>query len=237
MHVAEAADVLDRTQSGVIGIYTEEESGRRFMVFADGNYPTFWSSISMTFSPAWKKIKSDTGIKYWRSEGQNISLALSSQKAFVSDGKLFTAEQASVEVPENFSGIRQTAVMAGWVDKAGEKINPFLAGMGLPIQIPADRMLFAFYKAAESSLENRLYDGTLYLEVPTVSQARAVVTILSFASMMAGAIDDSQALGKIVKSLLLNSPSQEGTAIKLNTGILSAEEITLLFSIFSIYSR
>ncbi len=81
MSGAEAKDVLDMTETGVIGIYPEE-SGRKFMIAADGNYPVFWSSIAMTFSSAWKKIPSGTGVKYWRSEKQNISLALSSKKAF-----------------------------------------------------------------------------------------------------------------------------------------------------------
>jgi hypothetical protein len=232
---SEAKDVLDRTDSGVIGMYPEE-SGRRFMISSDGKYPTFWSSVSMTFSSAWKKIKSETEIKYWRSEEQNLSLALSSQKAFLSDGTLFAAEQ-NVEVPENFSAIRQSAVMAGWIDKAGEKINPFLVSAGLPIQIPAERLLFAFYKAAESSMENPLYEGILHMEFPTVSQTRAVIAILNFAGMMAGAIDDSHPMGKIFKSILLNPPALDGNTIKLDAGIMTAEEITLLFNLFPVYSK
>ncbi len=248
MNGSDAEDVLNMTETGVIGIYPEE-SGRKFMIAANGNYPVFWSSIAMTFSSAWKKIKSDTGVKYWRSERQNLSLALSPQKAFVSDGEPYVEmsvlRTAVVEVPENYFEIRrssvigdlifevpQTAVMAGWIDKAGTKINPFLANIGIPIQIPADRLLFAFYKVTESPPENPLYDGIIYLEVPTVSQARAVVTILGFARNFAAAIDDSQPIGKILTLLLSNQPRFEGTIIKLHAGTMSSEEMILLLSLF-----
>jgi hypothetical protein len=242
---SDAKEIFDVTSSGVIGMYPEG-SERSFMISSNGNFPVFQSSIAMTFSSAWQKIKSETGIPYWHSEAQNLSLAISSQKAFVSDGKLFEKSFVSAEVPESFSKIRQRfvaehvgfeiaqkSVMAGWIDKAGEKINPFLAASGLPIQIPAERILFAFFKVPNSLPENPLYDGMMYIEVPTVSQAKAIITILGFASISAGGIDDSQTMGKILKSILSQSPSLDGTMIKLNAGILSAEEMSLLFNMFS----
>jgi hypothetical protein len=239
-NVADTSKILDMTESGVIGIYPEE-SGRKMMASANGSFPVFQSSFAMAFSPAWKKIKSDSGIKYWRSEEQNLSLALSSQKAWVSDGVLFPAEQTSltelsrsVEVPENFFAIRQTAVMAGWVDKAGTKINALLFNVGVPLQLPAEQILFGFYKAKESSAENPLYEGTLCLEVPTASQAKGLMTIFGFARMMSDIIDDSQQIGKIIKSLLSNAPSLDGTIIKIDTGILTVDEILTLFHLFSV---
>jgi hypothetical protein len=232
--------ILDKTESGVIGVYPEE-SERSFMVSANGKFPVWGSSVAMTFSPVWKKVTSETGIKYWRSEKQNLSLALSSQKAFLSDGlpfqKISEWTTAVVEVPENFSEIRRSAVMAGWINQAGEKINPFLADIGIPIQIPADRMLFAFYTVVPSPIP--LYDGTLYFEFPTVSQARAVTTILSFTRLIildavdVSNTDDSQTLGKILKSLLSNSPVLDEASIKLKTGNMNADEISFLFNMFS----
>jgi hypothetical protein len=232
-----AKDVLDRTETGVIGMYPKE-SERSFMISANGKFPVFQSSIAMTFSPAWKKIKSETGIKYWRSEENNLSLALSSQKAYLSDGEPFLEiadlKNAAVDVPEQFYQIRKNAVMAGWVDKAGTKINTFLSNTGIPIQIPADTMLVGFYASTESSSENPLYDGTIHLEFPTVSQAKAVSTILGFAKiMLVDAIDDSQTLGKILKSLLSNSPNLDENIIKMNMENLNAEELASLFNIFA----
>ncbi len=231
----QARDVLDMTDSSVIGVYPREDR-RSFMVSAEGSYPSFRSSVSMTFSSAWKKIKSHTGAKYWRSEKQNLSMAVSSKKALLSDGDPFVTVPGAV-APEGFFELRQNAVMAGWVDNAGTPINKFLSDMGIPIQLPADRILFGFYKGpGPYPPENPLYEGVLYIEVPTVSQARAVIAIFGFARAMAVDIDDSDA-GRIIKSLLSNTPILDGTTIKLKTGIMNADGIALLFNMFPIYSK
>ena len=65
---SQAAQILDMTQTAVGAAYPPR-SGRRYLLAARGRYPNSTIDFSLTFSPGWKKLKSDRGPRYWHSGG------------------------------------------------------------------------------------------------------------------------------------------------------------------------
>ncbi|GHV88913.1 hypothetical protein AGMMS50267_12730 [Spirochaetia bacterium] len=141
----QAAQILDRTKTAVGAIYPAE-SGRRYLLSAQGRYPRSGANLALGMNASWKKQRSGGGLKYWHSDGYGISLRIEPRHALVSDGELF-APPGRVTVPEAFWEMREGAVMAGWLGDAAALINQLLAGMEIPVQVPADNLIFAVFPA------------------------------------------------------------------------------------------
>jgi hypothetical protein len=225
----QAAEVLDRTGSAVIALYPGGE--RRFLVAARGTYPSTRAGISFAFSPDWKRVRSVTGNRYWRSSKNKLSLVLGPDQALLSDGDPFTPPPGT-EAPSGFEEIRRNALLAGWTDTA-EAVNRFIAAMAIPITIPADRILFGIYAAPR---DRTRYEAKLRVQTATVSQARALVSIFSMARLFIAGVEFSGPEGMVAAALFANVPVQEGSDLIITTGLLDAEGITLLFNMFSLYS-
>jgi hypothetical protein len=229
MSGAQAAEVLDRTDSAVIALYPGGE--RRFLAAARGTYPSARAGMSFTFSPDWKRIRSVTGNRYWRSSKNKLSLVLGPDQALVSDGDPFTSPPGA-ETPGEFEEIRRSALLAGWTDTA-EAVNRFIAAMAIPITIPADRILFGIYAAAQ---EEARYEARLRLQTAAVSQARALASIFGMARLFIAGAEFAGPEGVIAAALFANPPVQEGSDLIIRTGLLDAEGVALLFNLFSLYS-
>jgi hypothetical protein len=106
--------------------------------------------------------------------------------------------------------------------------------MGIPIQIPADQLLFGVYPAGAGQ-----YETVLRLETASASRARAVVNLFSMAQLFASSMDFSKsgALQSVAAAFFTNIPVQDDAALILRTGAMDAKDIALLFNTLSLYSK
>jgi hypothetical protein len=229
----EAAQILDRTETAAGAAYPPA-SGRRFLLSARGRYPKSGANFALGMSSAWEKRKSGKGLKYWYSGKQGLSIFLNRRYALVSDGELF-APPGQVTVPEAFWQMREGAAFAGWLEDAAVLIDRFLEQSGIPLQIPADHLIFAVFPA-EDPLP--AYIAILRLETPSVSHAKALASMVSMIrpSITRPPADGSAAVPPLLAALFANAPVQENTALILKTAVLDADAIALLFTLFSVNS-
>jgi hypothetical protein len=146
-----------------------------------------------------------------------------------------------VTPPERFDEIRDGAAIAGWVPDAAAVIDRFLAAYRIPLQIPADLLMFGVYpilpyEDAEPPAA-RFFVG-IRLELPSPSHAKALVSMITLIRAFtsgAGTVGDG---GRALIPILFgNTPIQDDSSLLLRTAIMDAEEIALLFNMFSIYSN
>jgi hypothetical protein len=238
----QAAGILDMTENAVGALYAGTDSGgagdavpaetaRRYLVAARGEYPNIRAGFAFTFSPAWKKLRSPAGGSYWYSQKEGLALALGSWSALVSNADPHP-RAAAVEIPGSFRQLRTGAVLSGWLNSPEVPLNRFLAQLDIPIQIPADLLIFAVY-LAEGEEEKRLYTAKARLETQSPSQAKALASMLGLLRLLAG----DAGLPPAIAAFLANAPAVDGAALILDTGILEPETIALLFSMVSVYSK
>jgi hypothetical protein len=251
-------ELLDLTESAAAAVYPPG-SPRSFLVAANGRYPKFRADLSFTFSPAWKKVSSPVGKRYWRSAREGLSVFLESRNALVSDGDPF-AVRGGVIPPAAFSAIRPAAVFAGWVEDAAAPLNRFMERLEIPIQVPADRVLFAVYDSAdrpfwEENDEVRYYEAILRIETPSASQAKALAAMISlirvFVTSGGLALPDAgpQTPGGdpsgfpdgnpsgLIAAFVLNHPVVMDSTLILKSVPLNSGNVALLFNAFSVYSN
>jgi hypothetical protein len=222
--------MLDITSSAVAAYYPQGED-RRFLAVAEGSYPSFRANTAFTFNSAWKRTRSRSqGLSYWRSERDNLSLALTARRAFVSDSDPFILGPG-VTPPEDFDVFKEGAAFAGWADDAAAPLNRYLGSLSLPIQIPAGAALFALIPCGEEN-----YTARIRLETATPTQARAVSAIMSLARIFIPALPRNQET-LLVRALFSNPSELNGNKIDIRTNALTKEELALLFSSLTVYSR
>ena len=224
----ELNQMFDRTSSAVAAFYPEG-SERRFLAAAQGSYPSRRANMAFTFNRDWKRQRSQTGSTYWRSDRNNLSLSLSAKRAFVSDGDPFISPP-ELRSPEDFDSFREQAVLAGWAPDAAHPVNRYLSSLDLPIQIPAGKMFFAVYPS------NNQYEAKFKLETPSATHARALAAIISMARIFMSAMPANDQ-NILLRALFANPPLQDGSYLNMQSGVLSADEIALLFNTLSVYSR
>ena len=249
----QAVEILDLTDTAVGAVYAPEggetapvvparkeagPSSRRYLIAALGKYPAGRAGFAFTFSAEWKKLKSPAGKRYWYSRREDIALVLDARSALVSNADPYP-RSAAVEIPGAFPQFRDNAVLAGWLRSPAVPLNRFMAQLNIPIQIPADLLIFAVYPAeGESSIEEgeeekRFYTAGVRLETQSPSQAKALASMLSLVRLFAA----DTPLPPAMAALLTNLPEVDGTALILSTGALEPGAIALLFNMFSVYSN
>ncbi|MDR1352103.1 MAG: hypothetical protein LBK05_02380 [Treponema sp.] len=248
----EAAEILDMTDTATGAVYAvanEEDTPagsprreavpaeRRYLIAAQGKYPAGRAGFAFTFSREWKKLKSPAGKRYWYSRREDLALVLETRSALVSNADPYP-RSAAVEIPGAFREFRENAALAGWVRSPSVPLNRFMAQLNIPIQIPADLLVFAVYPAKEGEFmegeeEKRLYTARVRLETQSPSQAKALASMFSMMRLFAA---DTE-LPPAIAAFLANTPAVDGAALILSTGVLEPEAIALLFNMFSVYSR
>jgi hypothetical protein len=206
-----------------------------------------------------------------------LSLALGSGLALLSDGDPFSFSPGP-ERPEAFGEFRRDSVLSGWLPAPAPRINRFLEALEIPIMIPAEELLFALVPLSRNGPElpeapggegpagglgggprggpaggPEGYELLFRIKTPSVSQARALVTLFSMARLFmpspevpegqspggqaapAAGEDPDEAL-RAVSSLFALLPVQEGVYLTLRSGPMDAGRAALLFRIFSVYS-
>jgi hypothetical protein len=222
------AEILDRTYTAQAALYPP--GGKRsFLVTALGKYPKGQADLSFSFSRGWKKSRAPGGQRYWRSEQQGLSVYLDARQARLSDGEPFAAA-GEVAVPADFPPLRAQAVLAGWLEDAADPINGFMVTLGLPLQIPAERALFAIYPAGGGT-----YTVTLRLDTPSASQARALLSMVSMVRLFLGSLPGEDGPASFLALMLASPPEQDDKALVLRSGVVEGRDIALLFTLFSVY--
>jgi hypothetical protein len=151
------------------------------------------------------------------------------------------AEAGGETAPEKLAELREDAILAGWMENAAVPVNRFLSSLGIPIQVPTDRVLFGVFEAepeeAAAPASEGLYTAVIRVETPSTSQARALAALVSMARMVMGsAKPGAGGLMNLALSLFANPPVPEEQDLIIRTGTLSAGDIALLFDNFSVYS-
>jgi hypothetical protein len=232
---------IDMTDRAVIAAYPARTEGggimeRRFLMVGYGKkYPAGLLSFSFFFDPAWRKIKSITGKKYWRSSKNNISLFIQKDRAHISDADPFFVED-SVMAPEIFTYFSEGSCISAWLTDMSP-INKALERIDLPITIPATAILAAVFPHEED------WQITFRVETPTQAQARGLLAVLSMArNALSGGL--SETYGSNIRGdmdflrLLLSEPPQiDGSTLVLKSPPLSQSALAGLIAQLSIYLK
>jgi hypothetical protein len=213
---------------------------RRLMLHAWRKKGSIPGGVSLALSPLWKKADSQTGKPYYRSADFGLSVSIQGGHAFVSTADPFT-DDPPVGVPRHLGELGFQALVFGWLDNAAAPINNFLAATGMPVSVPAERILFAIHEAPPTgpSATGPLYELRLRVETLSPNQAGAVVTLLNVVRAAVERLDVNAApeVLEALRLLLANPPVQDGPDLALRTSPLAAERIALLLNRFAVYSQ
>ncbi|MDR0402739.1 MAG: hypothetical protein LBH35_04020 [Treponema sp.] len=248
----EISQFLGMTDSITAALYAS--GPRRFLAAASGRYPSGRGGVFFSTSKDWVRAKSASGIQYWHSEKSALSVYLGASRAYVSDADPFAAAPGA-ESPAVLADIKADAVLSGWMDSPGAALDRIIAALGVPLRIPADRLVFGVYRAeadrvsgevrgsaGAEAAENESYRAVLRLETQSGTQAAALARIFTMAKLASAFIDFSTMesgadLASLAGIFLSNVPEQDGSALILKTEIMGGRDIALLFNTLSLYSN
>ncbi|MDR0599151.1 MAG: hypothetical protein LBG84_03590 [Treponema sp.] len=227
-------DFLDMTSTLTAAVFREEgrAGGRpRFYAAAAGKFPSARGGLFFGASRDWEKRVSAGGIGYWYSEKSGLAVFLGAKSAYLSHGDPF-APPPGAESPAALEELRKGAVLSGWLDNPAPAFKRIAAAFGIPLEIPARRLLFGVYPGKGED-----YTAALTLETPSPIQAAALVRIFDLARRnIAGADFSSRPdLEALARALFAGVPRQEGAALILKTGTVSGRDLALLFNTISVY--
>ncbi|GHV87550.1 hypothetical protein AGMMS50255_8460 [Spirochaetia bacterium] len=254
----QAAEILDRTRYAAAAMYPAE-SGQNIQAVAWGNYPSTRAQFAFTFSKDWKKHKSAEGKSYWYSGRNGLSVALSPGQAFVAMGAAGGgqnkknpldpfASSPGTASPEGFAEFCRGAVLSLWLENPAAPLDRFLSEMNLPLQIPAEQLLVSLHPVPaeepqqEAAPGETSYEAHLRIKTPSLSQARAMLTIFSMARLFASSVATASpsvappSMTALLPILFANPPVQDGAFLNVRTAPMDSGEIALLFGMFSVYS-
>jgi hypothetical protein len=240
MDPKQSKQMLDYTRSAVGALYPAE-SGRRFQLASWGKYPSGSAGMGFGASKDWKKVRSPLG-PYWYSAPSGISISLTAKQAYVSASLTgspsdpFSAAPG-IEIPEDFGEFRRGAALSCWLEQPGNRVNQLFEAMELPLQLPAERIYVSLFSVKEAEPEAAdQYEALIKIRTPSVSQARALITLISMARIFAPGLSEADGSAVLASALFANPPVQDGQNLNIKTAALSEKEIALLFSLFSVYS-
>jgi hypothetical protein len=245
MEGREIAEFFDMTSSITAALYNT--GSHRFLAAGRGRYPSVRGGIYFSSSKDWTKKKSVSEIEYWYSAKSNLSVYLNSASVYVSDADPFVPAPGA-ESPAVLADIRAGSVLSGWMDKPDSALNAIISALGVPVTIPARRLIFAVYRAdpaAPGETGNEaLYYAALRLETTDKNQAAGLVRVFSVVKLASELIDFSSIkreqginVAGMAQFFFANAPAQDGNAIILKTGIMKGSKLALLFNMLSVYSK
>jgi hypothetical protein len=239
----EIKDFLDMSDVLTAAVFSSGDV-RHFYVAAEGNFPSTRGGLFFSASKDWEEVISTSKIPYWHSSRSRLSVSLNAKQAFISDDDPFVPPPGA-QTPEALTALRKDSVLCGWINDPSAGLNRFVASFGIPVQIPANRILFAVYAVSTDSAKESAskktktaeqYTATLRFETPSPTQANALVGIFSLARLGLATADFSKhrELETLVRAFFWQSPRAEGSALILNTGVMKGEDIALLFNMISL---
>lgn len=241
---AEIKEFLDMSDVLTAAVFSPLEE-RHFYAAALGNFPSVRGGLFFGASKDWETKTSSTKMPYWHSARSRLSVSLNPKQAFISDDDPFVPPPGA-QAPEALAALKKDSVLYGWMNEPAPALNRMIASFGMPVQIPANRILFAVYpaspgKANEQTAKNKTKDSELYtavlrFETSSASQANALVSIFSLARLALAIADFSahKDLETLVRAFFWQNPRADGNALILNTGTMKGEDIALLFNLISL---
>jgi hypothetical protein len=170
-------------------------------------------------------------------------MALGSKLALVSNIDPLEEFPALV-TPPGFSEFRKAYALAGWMPDPSESIAKFFDTLGIPLQIPAEKLFFGAVNvnaADQSHTEKDPWQLVFRLETQSAAFARSLISFFSVARLFvlrgtdAGFFTASPLDAAAL--LFANLPEQDDDSLVIKTDSIGVDEIALLFQMFSIYSN
>ena len=235
---SQTRQMMERTVFFVAALFPRE-SGRRFQLAAWGNYPSFRAGMAFTFNRQWQKRKSETGQSFWYSGANRLSISMDAKQAFAAssldDTPYYPAAAApGIKPPEGFNEFRRnaegiTSPLSCWLEDPAPMINRMIGGVGIPIQIPAKKLMINLFPASEDGQ----YEASVRIQFESAIQARGIAAVLSLAGNF---VSGGSGQGSILALILFsNPPVLNGNYIDIKTDTLSKDEISGLFQMFLLY--
>jgi len=236
MSGTEIKDFLDMSDELTLAVF-QKPGERHFYAAAAGKFPSVSGGLFFSASKDWEKKTSASGMPYWYSARSMLSVSINSRAAYLSDTDPFVRPPGA-RIPEALPVMQKGSVLSGWMNEPSPAINKLIAAFGIPVEIPADRFLFAVYKESSGkATEETHYNATLRFETPTSTQAAALVRIFAMARMGIALADFSEhkEMETLAKAFFSGNPTQDGNALVLKTGTMSGKDLALLFNTISVY--
>jgi len=248
--------MLDRTKSAALAVFSPSSAeDRRYQLVSWGSYPASGSSIAFGTSKDWTKQRSASlNMIYWHSEKSQMSVAVSPSQAYVLVAMTKIPHDPipspeGIKIPGGFGEFARDSVFSCWLSDPGPVLNQRLKGMGVPLEIPAEQLFISMFPSGDqASAKQPAYEAQIKITLPGEAQAKTVVSLLSLARAFmppplppspAESADSQDILAQksaamMAYILYANPIIQEGAGLLLKSPPLSARDISLLFSIFSL---
>jgi hypothetical protein len=236
---AEIKDFLDMSDTLTAAVF-RAETGRHFYAAASGRFPSVRGGVFLSNSRDWESRQSASGIPYWYSPQPGVSIFFNAKNAYLSDGDPFVPPPG-VESPVALAELRKGAVLSGWMENPASAINRIAAAFGVPIEIPAERLVFAVFplrdRANGTAKQSESYTAVMRLETPSPTQAKALVRIFIMAKAGLALADFSgnRDMEILARAFFSENPVEDGNALILKSSVMSGRDIALLFNTVAVY--
>jgi len=238
---SEIKQFLDMTDILTAAIFNSPGE-RHFYAAAAGNFPSGRVGYFFSTNKDWEKKVSASGLSYWHSARSGLSASISANKAYLSDRDPFV-NAPGARVPEALPPMQKDSVLSGWMNNPSPAINRLIAALEVPIEIPAELLLFAVYReddvktAKSKKAEEQKYTALLRFETRASAQAAGLVTIFTMARMGIALADFSERreMEALAKAFFSRNPRQDGNALIIQTGTMNGKDLALLFNAISVY--
>ena len=226
----QVVQILDKTEVFAAALFPQED-GKRYQIAAWGNYPSFQASLALGANKDWQKKRSAAGGNYWHSQGNRLSLAMSSRqvRAVVSaDSEPADPVTSSpgMEIPEGFNEFRRNSIFSCWLESPHLVINRIMSDIGLPFNSPVKKLFISL-----APIQEEKYEASIRLQFDNTSFARAMTVLLNGAYIFLHGNTDS-----IITSIFFaNPPAQNGSNVDIKTAVLDEERIVQLLGLFALF--
>jgi hypothetical protein len=211
--------ILDKTRFFAAALFTQD-SGRRYQIAAQGNYPRSNAALAMSLDKGWQKRRSSSGIEYWYSHANRVSILLGATYAYAAAS--LTNEplepfvpQPGIEIPEGFNEFRKDSPISCWIANPSVMLTRMFAG--LPVQSVVN-IFFNLLPVQEGQ-----YEAVIRLQFENPSHARGMAVIFSLASGFSS---------NTLSSFLQNPPVVNGSSVDIKSPPLVEKEIKTLLELF-----
>jgi len=235
--------MLDSTQFAMLATYPPQ-APRRYQLVAWGDYPSSRAKMALGASKGWKNVRSAaSGNMYWHNEQEGFSIALNPTQAFMLALREKNTANASADpfsaapgitIPNGFSTFSKDAVFSCWFENPGPFLNQKLQAMGIPFELPAERIFISLFPIKEEQQKEQRYEARLKILVSSETQARGLATVFNIARSFLSLQTDSDDMTVFASILFSKAPVLDGKSLNITTAALSGKELTLLFRVFSL---
>jgi len=231
----QTAQMLDRTDFFTAALFPAA-SGKRFQLTAWGNYPNSQANFAFSIDKNWQKHNNDTGLSFWHSSANGLSIAMTSKQAFVVSSLNETITDPfpaipGVEIPDGFGIFRHgnsnfpLSPLALWINNPGPAVTRLFNEIGIPVRSAVHEVFICFLP------EDSRYKARIMLRMENASHARGMASIINIAG---GLLNNGSEI-PVASIFLANPVIQDGRDLFFLSAPLGENELTLLFMMFSLY--